>query len=134
MASFSFIRSINVKVDNLTPRTKLSMGLLFLSIMIFSAQIWSDFCKKMSPIKYADVLFTEDESDEEHQQKYIPEVLLSCYPFKDGEEEVETAAESKNEILDSPGYGTFVKDLVSPDDIETAVVNSIDTEKLIEED
>jgi len=133
MASFSFIRSINVSVDNLTFRTKLSLGLLFVSIMIFSAQIWSDFCKKMSPIKYADVLYTEDDTDDEHDQQYIPEVLMACYPFK--ETEIVSAAKERIKIedddtSDNSGYGTFVKDLVCTDDIETTG----DTEKLIEED
>jgi len=139
MTSFSFIRSINVSVDNLTTRTKLSLGLLFVSIMIFSAQIWSDFCKKMSPIKYADVLYTEDDTEDEHEQKYIPEVLRSCYPFKetaDNQEAQETSkVEISNDAYDNPGYGTFVKDLVCSDDVENAENNvTEDTEKLIEED
>jgi len=134
MASFSFIRSINVSVDNLTNRTKLSLILLFLSIMIFSAQIWSDFCKKMSPIKYADVLYTEDDIDEEYEQKYIPDVLLAGYPSPEKEVELEEVDDRSNEVMnetpDSPGYGTFVKDLVNTEDADA--IN--DTEKLIEED
>jgi len=135
MTSFSFIRSINVSVENLTLRTKLSLGLLFVSIMIFSAQVWSNFCRKMSPIKYADVLYTEDDSEDEHGQKYIPEVLLSCYPFKETEVEPQTDETSKAEIVNDDatdrGYGTFVKDLVCTDGDNNM---TDDTEKLIEED
>jgi len=107
MASFSFIRSINVSVGDLTTRTKLSLVLLFLSIMIFSAQIWSDFCKKMSPIKYADVLYTEDDVEDEHEQKYIPDVLLSCYPSQVKEMELEDVIDNNeinSESIESPGY------------------------------
>ena len=58
-------------------------------------------------------------------------MLLSCYPHQVKEMELEEVIDS-NEIysdnIDSPGYGTFVKDLVT-----TADTNN-DTEKLIEED
>merc|ERR1719154_125967 len=104
MASFSFIRSWNGTVNNLTTRTKLSMVLLFLSIMIFSAQIWSDFCKKMSPIKYSDVLFIEDEADDEHDQKYIPDVLRSNYPGKEKEAKEDEASDNDMNSNDNPSY------------------------------
>eukprot|EP00092_Neocalanus_flemingeri_P025310 GFUD01027442.1.p1 GENE.GFUD01027442.1~~GFUD01027442.1.p1 ORF type:complete len:880 (+),score=162.84 GFUD01027442.1:356-2995(+) len=129
MTSFSFIRSWNGNLNVLSNRTKLSILLLFLSIIIFSAQIWSDFCKKMSPIKYVDILYAEDELEDEQDQKYIPDVLLPCYPKMEEEANDGEANYNENhsESVDSPGYGTFVKDLVTVDAIA-------DTERLIAED
>ena len=80
----------------------------------------------MSPIKYADVLYVEDDIEDEHDQKYIPEVLLHCYPKRDREDDETNDNEIINENNDSPGYGTFDKDLVTDDAI-------VDTEKLIAE-
>jgi len=83
MTSFSFLRSLDGPVSEFTTRTKLSFLLLFFSLMIFSAQIWSSFCKKMSPIKYVDVLFNEVEDEEDQNLMYIPDVLRTCYPHEE---------------------------------------------------
>ena len=45
----------------------------------FSAQIWSYTCKKISPIKYVDVLFVEDNEDD-HNELYLPDVLKGWVP------------------------------------------------------
>ena len=83
--------------------------------------------------RYADVLYTEDDLEDEHEQKYIPDVLLSCYPSQVKEMELEEVIDSNeinSENIESPGYGTFVKDLVTTAESDS----NIDTEKLIEED
>ena len=57
MIVFSLIRSLDSDVttlSSLNPRTKVAMGLFILTINICSAQIWSNTCKKISPIKYDD--------------------------------------------------------------------------------
>ena len=78
---------------SLSPRTKISLVLFVITLMIFSAQTWSNFCKKLSPIKwdeyfhkkkilsnyllrYLDVLYAEDGEDSE-ELPYVPEVESS---------------------------------------------------------
>ena len=60
--------------------------------------------------------------------------MLSSYPSPEKEVELEEVDNGCNEVMnetpDSPGYGTFVKDLVNTEDADA--IN--DTEKLIEED
>ena len=91
-------------------------------------------CFLITFFRYADVLYTEDDIDEEYEQKYIPDVLLSSYPSPEKEVELEEVDDRSNEVMnetpDSPGYGTFVKDLVNTEHADA--IN--DTEKLIEED
>ena len=76
--------------------------------MILGAQVFSAFCKRMSPIMYENILYAEDEDsgNENFHQKYIPNVLLDCYPFQD-ETETETAEIETAEI--SKQYGTFIE-------------------------
>ena len=108
--------------------------------MIFSAQIWSDFCKRMSPIKYVlsfaqcttiynifryvDVLFIDDETDDEHDEQYIPEVLLPCYPKLEGE--MTDSDSIENEYLSDDSHGTSEKDLIT-----TVEVEIVDNERFI---
>jgi len=75
MVIFSFIRSLNHdNINVLTARTKISLLLFVLTLMVFAAQTWSDLCKRLSPIKYEDVLYSEDGGEEE-QGPYTPPVL-----------------------------------------------------------
>jgi len=78
MLSFSFIRSYNGDVLSLSERTKVALFLFVLTLMVFAAQTWSNLCKKLSPIKYLDVLYAED-GDELLDSPYVPEVLLKSY-------------------------------------------------------
>jgi len=78
MLSFSFIRSYNGDVLSLSKRTKVALFLFVLTLMVFAAQTWSNLCKKLSPIKYLDVLYAED-GDELLDSPYVPEVLLKSY-------------------------------------------------------
>jgi len=78
MLSFSFIRSYNGDAFSLSIRTKISLFLFVLTLMVFAAQTWSNFCKKLSPIKYLDVLYAED-GEESVDYPYVPEVLLKSY-------------------------------------------------------
>ncbi|XP_023342328.1 CSC1-like protein 2 [Eurytemora carolleeae] len=49
MVIFSILRSGDF--SNITPRTKYALVLFVITINIFTAQIWSNFCRKLSPIK-----------------------------------------------------------------------------------
>merc|ERR1719154_862742 len=72
MVIFSILRS--GKIAYMTARTKYALVLFVITINIFTAQIWSSFCRRLSPIKYEDVLYPED-GDDEHLQPYLPNVL-----------------------------------------------------------
>jgi len=85
MTGFSFLRSLSV-VDSQSFKTMLSSILLLLSIMIFSAQVFSVTCKRMSPIRYVNLLYAdEEERKDDVDHKYIPYVLVDCYPYQDDE-------------------------------------------------
>ena len=47
---------------------QVAIGLFVLTLNVCSAQIWSTTCKKISPIKYEDILLAED-----------PEVSSRCH-------------------------------------------------------
>jgi hypothetical protein len=103
MVIFSFIRSFNGEVTDLSNRTKISLVLFVLTLMVFAAQACSDFCKKLSPIKFLDVMYSEDGAEEE-QQVYLPEVLSSLFP---GRLRAGGLREGRSPELVQPAYGTF---------------------------
>jgi len=77
MACYSLVRSWDGTITRINIRTGLSLLLLFVSILIFSAQVWASFCKKLSIIRYVEVLLVDEVDD--HQELYIPEELKTCY-------------------------------------------------------
>jgi len=123
MVVFSILRSGNI--SDPSPRTKYALVLFIVTINIFSAQIWSYTCKKISPIKYVDVLFMEDTEDDEHNEEYLPDVLKGWVPRR--RRKVATINPKKvkyehkenekviYEVKDSENYGTFEKDKVKKD-------------------
>ena len=40
--------------------SKVSLGLFIVTLNVCSAQIWSNTCRKISPVKYEDVMLWED--------------------------------------------------------------------------
>ena len=74
MVVFSFIRSLDSDFKTINLRTKAALALFILTLNICSAQIWSNTCRRISPIKYEDVLLGDDPEDE-HDQLYLPAVL-----------------------------------------------------------
>ena len=76
MVIFSFIRSLDSKFSALDLRTKVSLGLFIITLNVCSAQIWSNTCRKISPVKYEDVMLWEDKEDG-HDKIYLPKVLTS---------------------------------------------------------
>ena len=75
MVIFSFIRSFDNSLSNLDWRTKVSLILFIVTINICSAQIWSNTCRKISPVKYEDVMLWQD-SEDGHDEIYLPKVLV----------------------------------------------------------
>ena len=63
MIVFSVIRSLDPDIKTLNLRSKVAIGLFILTLNVSSAQIWSNTCRKISPIKYEDVLLADDPSD-----------------------------------------------------------------------
>ena len=63
MIVFSLIRSLDPDSPSLTLRTKVSIGLFVLTLNVCSAHIWSNTCRRISPIKYEDVLLADDPED-----------------------------------------------------------------------
>jgi len=76
---FSFIRSLDSNLGSLDLQTKVALVLFVLTLNICSAQIWSNTCRRISPIKYEDVLLGDD-PDDEHDQIYLPKVLMKKIP------------------------------------------------------
>jgi len=72
MVAFTILRS--GEIANLTYLSKYTLALFVITINIFSAQVWAATCKKLSPIKYVDVLYNED-MDENNRPEYLPDVL-----------------------------------------------------------
>ena len=71
---FSFVRSLDSNLSSLDLQTKVALALFILTLNVSSAQIWSNTCRRISPVKYQDVLLGEDPEDQ-HDQVYIPSVL-----------------------------------------------------------
>ena len=44
--------------------SKVSLGLFIVTLNVCSAQIWSNPCRKISPVKYEDVMLWEDKVGE----------------------------------------------------------------------
>jgi len=75
MIIFSVIRSLDTSFYNFALRTKVAILLFFVTVNVCSSQIWSNTCRKISPIKYEDVTLASDNVEDEHSQPFLPEVL-----------------------------------------------------------
>ena len=73
MVVFTLIRSGDIEHGIFSLHTKVALGLFVLTLNICSAQLWYRTCKKISPIKYDDILLAE--SSDNTLPEYIPEVL-----------------------------------------------------------
>ena len=81
MIVFSFIRSLDSNLSTWHLQTKVALALFILTLNICSAQIWSNTCRRISPIKYEDVLLGDDPEDD-HDQVYLPAVLVESVAKK----------------------------------------------------
>ena len=71
MIVFSFIRSLDTDMKTISFRTKVAMGLFILTVNICSAQIWSNTCKRISAVRYEDVLLANDPNDDNSKVNYL---------------------------------------------------------------
>ena len=78
MMLFSLLRNGSWDIDGLQYRTILSILLFLLSINIYSSQLWSDTCKKFSPIDYVESTYIRDDLDEHKKSAiYVPLTLMN---------------------------------------------------------
>ena len=77
MVVFILLRSGSVW--SLTWLSKYTLVLFVITINVWSSQTWAATCRKLSPIKYVDVLYQEEEAggDAVHGE-YLPDVLKAC--------------------------------------------------------
>jgi len=74
MIIFSVIRSLDDSIKAFSMKTKVAIILFFITLNVCSSQIWSNTCRKISPIKYEDVMLADDK-DEHMASVFLPEVL-----------------------------------------------------------
>ena len=91
------------------------IGIFLVSVNVFSAQLWSETCKKFSPIEYLEcTVFAEDATMED--RVYLPDILKG----EEMERKKETSEDDEKEEQDGPyassgdelmgkngSYGTF---------------------------
>ena len=58
-------------------------GVFIVSVNVFSAQLWAETCRKISPIEYVEVTYIRDDVDQS-EYVYLPEVLAECFPESGG--------------------------------------------------
>jgi len=80
MTIFLAIRGYDQTTTKFSTQTQISSVISFFSFIVFSARMGQHLCKKMHPINYVDVPYVDLEVDDDHQEVYIPEVLVKCYP------------------------------------------------------
>merc|ERR1712105_10496 len=84
MTVLSLIRNIEHHQESLSWRSTISLALLGLSGVVFFAQAFSQFCKKISPISYVEPIFKDTDKDPIHGD-YIPNVLMNALKHNSGE-------------------------------------------------
>ena len=76
----------------LTLQSEVMIGIFFVCVNVFSAQLWADTCRKLSPIEYVEATVLRDDVEYYKDVVYLPDVLN---PEKTSEKPEQT------------GYGTF---------------------------
>ena len=71
---FSFVRG-GASITELSLRSKFSIGLFLVSVNIFSAQLWSETCKKFSPISYKECTLVREQDLHQPDYDYLPDIL-----------------------------------------------------------
>ena len=110
MTIFSVLRS-GVALTELTLRSKYAIGLFLVSVNIFSAQLWSDTCKKFSPIEYMECTLVREQDLNQPDFDYVPDILQEGVVryrfFPAGEDGTTKRQESDTDEVNSNAYGTF---------------------------
>jgi len=100
MVAFCIVRNADHKISK--ARTKYAVFLFVITTNIFTAQTFSSFCRKISAIKFLDVLFMESAEDEVFQE-YTPSVLKDAYDKEMKDVDLLTSPIPPNEQR----YGSF---------------------------
>jgi len=74
MTIFSVVRS-GASISDLSLRSKYAIVLFLISVNIFSAQLWSDTCKKFSPIEYIECTLVREQDLTQPDYEYLPDIL-----------------------------------------------------------
>ena len=77
---------------------------------LFLAQLWSDTCKKFSPIEYMECTLVREQDLHQPDYDYVPDILkegvVRYRHFPADEDGVKNRQESGSEEI-NPAYGTF---------------------------
>lgn len=103
MTIFSVVRS-GAGFTELSLRSKYAIGLFLVSVNIFSAQLWSDTCKKFSPIEYMHCTLVREQDLNQPEYDYLPQILKSGTVQARNFTNLATAEEPTHE---DNQYGTF---------------------------
>ena len=119
MMTFFLIRN---GLNNLKMRSSFSIGVFLLCLNIYSAQLWSNTCEKLSPIDYLECNYMrEEDGEEEKNDIYLPITLMSLEE-KTKYREYIAFKENKSSHNSQGGYGalgsTFNKALLFPNKIK----------------
>ena len=113
MTIFSVIRS-GKAFSELSLRSKYAIGLFFLSVNIFSAQLWADTCKKFSPIEYRECTLVREQDLHQPDYNYLPDILQEGFiKYRS------FPADSRGEAVDNNedvSYGTFEQNVIQGTD------------------
>lgn len=94
--------------DKITLISKFAIGCFLLSVNIYSAQLWSDTCQKLSPIEYLECTYIREDDFGDEKKKddiYLPITLMS-QEEKQKYREFVAFKESKSSF-NSRYYGSF---------------------------
>ena len=102
MAVFMILRGGSI--GDMDVRSKTIAGLFLLTVNVFSAQLWSESCKRCSAIEYEQNMYLR-EDEENNVYEYLPDILR-------GDPRTTNMAEAQEEDGGSGScvggsYGTF---------------------------
>lgn len=119
MMVFTVIRSGSL--SELTMKSKVEIGLFLLAVNIFSAQLWSDTCKKFSPIEFIECTYLRESETLSQNHVYIPDVLLPHFRAQNQRSSQRSVTSSTSRTAENgiepaplPQYGTFHEETESP--------------------
>eukprot|EP00095_Tigriopus_kingsejongensis_P008456 snap_masked-scaffold18_size714446-processed-gene-1.9 protein:Tk08456 transcript:snap_masked-scaffold18_size714446-processed-gene-1.9-mRNA-1 annotation:"hypothetical protein L798_12217" len=81
MTVFTILRSGSL--SELTLKSKVEIVLFLLAVNIFSAQLWSDTCKKFSPIDYIESTYLREDEVQNQNHTYLPDILKPHFATKE---------------------------------------------------
>ena len=116
MTILGFFRG-SADITQLSIRSKYAIGLFLVSVNIFSAQLWSDTCKKFSPIEFMECTLVREQDLYQPDYDYLPDILKDNYVqprFQpdDPQEAATVKPDQESSSASSPriakeDYGTF---------------------------